>query len=168
MDVVEEFLTQTPWWVWVLFAWVIHRGWKARRARESSLRKTGMLPAILAVAGIIQLVYLFGVRAETVAVWLGGLVVGAIIGRRLLRDAPITADRARGVLMLPPDRALLPILLLLFAGKFAFGAFDAISAEELAASDLGLVELAFTGFTTGLLAGRFWVYLTRYLAAPRA
>lgn len=162
VEIFTQFIIHTPLWVWALLTYLIFRGIKARYPARTSLLKLAIIPAIFAVWGIADLARLYGLRAEVVGLWLGGIAMGAGIGWRLLAHADIRADHTTGTLWRPADRTLLALLLLTFGVKYSFGAIAAISPDLLQHAGFRLADLLLSGAFTGIFIGKFARYARAY------
>lgn len=164
VEIVTQFMVQTPLWVWALLACLIFRGVKARRPARTSLPKLAIIPAIFAIWSLADLTRLYGLQRGTAGPWLAGLAVGALIGWRLLAHADIRADRAAGIVERPADDTLLPLLLMTFALRYGVGALAATAPDLLFHQAFRVTDLLLSGVFTGIFIGKF----TRYVRACTA
>lgn len=167
MDVVAHFLKETPWWVYVLFVYLVTRGLKSRKPAEVSLPKLAVIPALLTVWSLAELARIYGMTPQATLIWVVGLVAGVAIGWLLLKGKAITADPASGVIHRPADLTLLPLILVTFAVKYAFGAIGSISPDLLQEPAFRLADLGLSGLFSGIFVGKFAVYAGRYLSARK-
>ena len=163
MAAVSQFLVHTPLWVYILFAYLVFRGVKGLKPGETTLGKIAIIPVVFTVWGLAELARLYGMAVDAIAIWLGGLVIGAAIGYLILRNAAISVDRATGVIHRPADFTLLPLVVLIFAVKYTFGAIGAISPDLLMEPGFRIADLGLSGLFTGTFVGKFAVYALRYL-----
>lgn len=166
MEILQQFLVQTPFWVWILLAYLIFIGIKARRPGNTSLVKMAIIPVIFTAWGLYNLVTLYGIAVDTAALWLAGIAVGAAIGWYILSRYTIVADRPAGVLHRPADNTLLPLLIATFAVKYSFGVISATSPQLLAETGFRIADLALSGFFTGIFIGKFIRYAWIWRSAP--
>lgn len=132
MDTAMQFLTHTPAWVYVLFAYLVYRGIRACKPGETSLLSLAIIPALFTAFGLYTLLRQYGAHVPTLGLWLVALLVGAGIGTLLVRGSALRADRARRVIHRPADYTVLPLMLLAFAAKYTFGAMLAVAPEQTA------------------------------------
>lgn len=168
MSTIAAFLTHTPAWVYVLFAYLLWRGVQARRERSGPPWKFAIVPALFMLWGLWGLRTLYGFSPDAVVLWLVGLAVGAGVGWLLVRGSTIAADRSQGVLHLSPDRTLLPLLMATFAVRYAFGAVGSISPDLLQLATFRVADLLLSGVLTGIFVGKFALYMRVYQAASLA
>lgn len=170
MEILQQFLTQTPVWVWFLLVYLIMKGVKARRPGDTTLLKMAIIPVIFTAWGLSDLVTLYGVAADTTLIWLLGIAVGSVIGWMIVSRYAIVADRAAGVIHRPADNTLLPLLLLTFAIKYSFGVIGATSPALLAEMGFRIADLVLSGLFTGIFIGKFlrYVWVWNAAATPAA
>jgi hypothetical protein len=162
------FLSHTPPWVFVLLAYFVWRGVRAMRPADVTLPKLALLPAILTVWGGYELIRVYGLAPDVCGIWAAGLLIGIFIGFLVLRDAAISADPASGIIHRPADFTVLPLILVIFAVKYAFGAMAVINPAMLQEFSMRLADLGLSGVFTGIFIGKFAVYALRYLSARTA
>jgi hypothetical protein len=166
MNAVSQALSNTPWWVYVLFVVLVRRGLAAGRANVSPLWRLAILPAVFAVWDLAGIAENRSVTAGALVAWLLPLLVGAWLGHWLVRRIALRADHENWLIGLDGDPTVLPLVLLIFAAKYALGyitgADPALSRDFL----FLLADLAVGGFCTGIFVGRFATYLWKFRTAP--
>jgi hypothetical protein len=168
MDILVQILAHVPWWVFALFAYLVMRGVKARRPGETTLLKLAVVPGLLLLMGLNELWHLFGFALPEALVWLAGLAAGVGIGSWILRRAPITVDRARGIIHRPADLTVLPLVLVIFVVKFAFGMMAAVAPDLLQQPLFRFLDIGSSGLFGGIFLGKFRVYGLHALRARPA
>lgn len=168
MDILQQFIAKTPWYVWVIFVWVLMRGIKARQPGETTLSKMATIPLIFTAWGLYDLYSIYGLSIDAALLWLAGIVVGSVMGLWLLGRFNITVDRARGVFHRPADMSLLPLLLATFAIKYTFGVIGAMSPQLLAEPPFRISDLVLSGMFTGIFVGKFLGYLRLWRVAQQS
>ncbi|SEQ41748.1 hypothetical protein SAMN05428969_3003 [Devosia sp. YR412] len=166
MDILSQFLTQTPVWVWVLFAYLLFRGIKGRNPGDTTLLKMAILPVIFTAWGLYDLVTLYGVALDTAGFWLVGIALGAAVGWGIVSRYEIVPNRAAGTLHHPADYTLLPLLMLTFAVKYGFGVVAAVSPDLLQETTFRIADLTLSGLFTGIFIGKFARYVWVWNNAP--
>jgi hypothetical protein len=164
METIVQILTHTPWWVFLLFVFLVSRGVRAFNPAEVSLVQLAILPAVFIIWGLAGLTERYGVEFGAFALWLAALAIGAGIGAAILRGAALKADRTRGVLYRPADFTVLPLILAAFFSKYALAVMTARSPEIASAAGFRVADLAISGFFAGIFVGKFATYLRVYFA----
>ena len=158
MEILRQFLIQTPFWVWFILVWLVMRGVAARKPGETTLTKMAIIPLIFTAWGLYDLVTLYGATAESAALWLTGIVLGSGSGWLIVGRFAITVDRTTGVFQRPADMSLLPLLLATFAVKYGFGVVAAIAPQLMAETLFRVSDLMLSGAFTGIFVGKFLHY----------
>ncbi len=167
MEILQQFLIQTPWYVWAILVWVLIRGVKAMTPGETTLVRMLTIPLIFTAWGLSDLVRLYGASPEATALWLAGIAIGSVIGWWIVGRFAITVDVATGVFHRPADMSLLPLLLTTFAIKYAFGVVGAVSPALLAEPVFRISDLLLSGGFTGIFVGKFVRYCWLWHVARR-
>lgn len=166
MEILQQFLVQTPIWAWLLLAYLVFKGIKARQPGDTTLVKMAIIPVIFTAWGLWDLVTLYGIAADTAGLWLLGIALGAGIGWLIVSRYAIVADRAARLLHRPADNTLLPLLLVTFAVKYVFGVIAAVSPDLLVQPGFRIADLTLSGLFTGIFIGKFIRYAWLWRSAP--
>lgn len=166
MEMLGQILLHTPIWVYVLFVYLVMRGIRARKAGETTLLKLAIIPALLTIWGVTDLTRLYGLNLLSLCPWTVAFAAGALIGWMLLRGQRLDIDRSRGIIRRPPDFTVLPLVLLAFAAKYAFGVIAAAAPAMLTEPSFRLADLLSSGLFAGIFAGKFTSYATRFMKVP--
>ena len=164
MEWAIQILAHTPWWVYVLFAFLVSRGIRACRPADVTLYQLALVPALLTGWGLTDLARRYGADLAACAPWLLALAVGIAVGAAILRGVPVRDDRGRGIIHRPADFTVLPLILLAFAIKYSFAVAAAISPGLLHEANYRLADLATSGLFAGIFVGKFARYVKVYLA----
>jgi len=113
-------IISTPWWVWVLFAYLIFVGIKARKGGVMPLWRLFILPVILVVWFLWSAFAKFGFHFGLLGLWILGLAIGCAIGWLYVRKKEVKSDKNHFLIEVPADKALLPYLVILFLVKYFF------------------------------------------------
>jgi hypothetical protein len=149
---VLDILSHTPAWVWALLVALLALGFAQTRARELSLGRVTVLPAILATLSLLGAASGFGLSPVALGAWVAGFFLayryaGALVR---VRGASWSAQSAR--LHVPGSWVPLFLIVGLFLLKYAVGVTLAMR-HTLALDPLfaGACSLAY-----GAFAGLFW------------
>jgi hypothetical protein len=165
MQWIIQILAHTPWWVFVLFAFLISRGIRALEPAEVSLVQLALVPALLTGWGLYDLARRYNFDVAALAPWLLALALGAALGVAILGRSALSADRARGTVRRPADFTVLPLILVAFAAKYTLAVMAALSPALLADTAYRLTDLGISGLFAGIFLGKFGRYVSVYLAA---
>lgn len=165
MEAIIRILAHTPWWVFLLFAFLVSRGIRAFNPAEISLAQLATVPAIFTIWGLVGLNERYGLSLGAIAFWLAALAIGAIIGAKIMEGTALKGDRTRGVVYRPADFTVLPLILIAFGSKYALAVVAATSPEIASAVGFRFVDLGISGLFGGMFVGKFARYLRAYLVS---
>jgi hypothetical protein len=164
MELIFQVLAHTPWWVFLLFAFLVSRGVRAFNPAEVRLSQLALLPAVFIVWGLAGLYQRYGLDVAALALWLVAAAIGAAIGLAILRKAPLKADRARGIVYRPADFTVLPLILVAFLAKYSLAVMAAMSPDLAASAGFRVADIGVSGLFAGIFVGKFAIYVKAYLA----
>jgi hypothetical protein len=166
MDAIIAALKHTPWWVFLIFAFVMARGVTALRTRTVEISRLAIIPVIFAVWGAYNLFNLFGLNPEAVAISAIALLAGAAFGLLLSRHGIVRADRDKGLVEVSGSPVTLILVLIIFASKYALAYW--VATDPGARDSIGFLatNAIVSGLVIGIFAGRFAGLWRRYKAAP--
>tara|TARA_R110002020_G_scaffold197060_6_gene398099 strand:- start:4648 stop:5190 length:543 start_codon:yes stop_codon:yes gene_type:complete len=168
MEALVDTLRGTPWWVWLILAYLIVVGIRRSKTTVSPMWKVFILPAIILVLELGSVRQQLGADPLHAAVWLAGLAAGAGVGLLLVRSMPIRADRSKGLVEIPGSWSYLVALLLIFGIKYYFGYKTAVDPATMSQPGWVMGQLAITGALAGWLIGRAGGILWKYRAAAHS
>jgi hypothetical protein len=163
MNMLQQFASHTPLWVWALLIFLLTRGIAAMKPAETSLAKLAIVPALFTAWGLWSISQRYGASWIAWGEWLAGIIAGMGIGWMLLRRATLTMNPATGTLWRSADFTLLPLLLITFAVKYGFESALAMSPSLSANATFSATYLLLSGGFTGIFIGKY----CRYLRASR-
>ncbi len=158
---MEAVLSGTPWWVWVLFVYIIMIGLKAKKARVVPLYKLLIVPILFVSLTLHTLteVPLSGVNIT-------GFIVPTLLGLGLgfwqIWRLHLKVDKKRKLLHIPGSWVTLILVLIIFSSKYYFEYSETMN--PLIVEEVGFVlsMLAISGLCTGIFIGRVICYLYRF------
>ena len=98
---IWEALIHTPWWVYLLFLYLLKVGFDATKTRVVSLKKLFILPSIFLTISINSLITSFRLSPSTIGVYLFSLLFGIGGGWLLVRNVNLKFDLQRVLIQLP-------------------------------------------------------------------
>lgn len=160
---LQQLISNTPVWVWLLLGFLVTRGIGAMKPGETSLTKLAIVPALFTAWGLWSISHRFGSSWEAWGEWLVGIGAGMGLGWMLLRRATLSLNLATGALWRSADYSLLPLLLVTFAVKYGFETALSVSPSLSADGIFRAAYLLLSGGFTGIFIGKY----CRYLRASR-
>ncbi|QTF08899.1 hypothetical protein HC231_14040 [Brenneria izadpanahii] len=82
-------IRHTPSWVWILLAYLIYAGIKARQPRQQSLRRLLVLPIIFLCWGLSSILHNLTMTEVAVAGFVLALIIGLALGWMLGKNAGV-------------------------------------------------------------------------------
>lgn len=161
MMYIWEVLTHTPWWVFVLFFYLLKVGIDATKPRTVILKKLFILPSIFLGISINTLFKSFDLSFSTLGMYLSSLILGIMIGLLLIKNLQIKFDRDHNLIRLPGTFSTLILILITFSTKYYFG-YLLSTAPSIAKNPLFIIsQLGMSGVCSGLFIGRLICFLFR-------
>lgn len=147
-----DILTSAPWWVYVLFLFLLRIGIRATRYRTLSLKRLYLLPSIFTLWNIGWLVERTQEQVFLVHYWIAGLGVGTILGWLTVCYWIVHADRQRKLINIPGSWSTLILIVLVFTIRYYFIANYHLHPEL--APRLYPPDAFISGIATGIFIGR--------------
>jgi hypothetical protein len=163
--VISSAIKGTPWWVWLLFAFLLKRGIKAMRTRVVQLWTIFLMPVVFLGLAISGLITNKCTTCYSLSVWVMALCAGIIAAWFLNRTLQIKADKNKYLIQLPGSASTLVMILGIFAIKYFFGYLAAVNYELATTLPFIYAKLAIYGLISGLTIGKMLRYLDDYRKA---
>lgn len=159
MQVAWGILIHTPWWVFLLFAYLVWQGVRALQPRTQALPRLLIVPAIFIVWGLSRIGLRHDDNAWPLLAWLIGAMLLAPLafftGPRLL-----AVDRSKGLVTRAGSAVPLIRNMAVFAVQYAVAVAAAMHLD--AHSTGAIVGRALSGATAGYFVGWALALLRRY------
>ena len=164
MTFAGQVVTRTPFYVWLLLAYLVWQGVRALRPRTQPLVRVFLVPLLFIAAGVMPLLIGPHVGGELLAAW---VLAAALLGPVGFLTGPTlqAVDRSAGTVTRPGSCVPLLRNVTVFVLQYAIAV--AMEVQVDAAGWLALVGRVVSGATAGYFLG--WAIATgqHYLAAPR-
>ena len=154
-----QIITGTPYWVWVLFAYLLLIGVRALKKRRAPLYRFGIMPAIFILWSLSSL---FSKPTSLTVIWAALVLMGSLTSYHLASRLRITADKTSGLIEIPGSIIPLVLSCSFFSIKYILGvsfALDPLLKTNLLISGF---DAAVSGLISGISVGRFFRILSRY------
>jgi hypothetical protein len=153
-----QILIHTPSWVFVLFAYLVWQGLRARRPRTVTIWRSLIVPAVFIVWGLSGLLLRRPGSVWPLTAWAAAALLLAPAG--LLTTKPFKLDHETGEISRPGSFAPLIRNLTVFALQYTVAVIAAIHPND--ATVAAIVGRAISGATTGYFLGRTIALLRQY------
>lgn len=161
METIIVALKGTPWWVYVLFVYLVIIGFLAAKTRIISIWRLFIIPIVFTVLSLETL--LTAVKPDFFAVssWLIAIIIGTLLGMWQVSHWRIQTDRKHFLVRVPGNWSTLILILIIFATKYYFSYKLAIDPHLIDQTWFEFNMLAVSGLCTGLFIGRLVYFIYR-------
>jgi len=166
MENFIQILLPTPWWVYVLFAYILYVGIKATRMRSVPVLQLFIAPSIFTILSIHTLVGRISDHLLYIIPWGIATAVGIAIGWIEMHRLNIIVDRKNHLLKIPGSVFTLILFLLFFGSKYYYGFMSATDPERTKEIQFVIFILLISGIGTGIMWVRGFGYFFKYLKNP--
>ncbi len=146
-------LSHTPLWVWILFAFLIMRGYAALSEREMNISQLFILPLLFLIWGVWGLKEEFNFNVASSVGMFSGLALGIVAGWRLWKNQPRLKNKPHSDRIIRAGTPLTLIFIIMgFGSKYCLLVWLSLHPEAHYAVQFS----ALFGVITGLVDGLFW------------
>ena len=153
MNIISTFLTSTPWYVYLIFAYLVFVGIKALKGGILPLGKLFILPIIFVWMSVDTINQHLGFTSIHLGYWALGIVIGSVIGWWQFNRLNIVVDQQHKLLQVPGSVIALTLIVLTFAVKYYIG-YTLVAHPHFSiafAQKLLVISVVFNGFFIGRL-----------------
>ena len=161
MNEIWQILLHTPWWVFLIFVYLLRVGINATKPRIISLNKILILPAIFLFISINSFITTFQISTLLLSTYSLSLLIGIGGGWLLVRNLNLKFDQQNNLIKVPGSFTTLILTLIIFSTKYYFGYSIATNPSVTEKIHFTLLQLVVSGICTGLFIGRALCYLSR-------
>ncbi len=156
-----DLLSGTPWWVYLIFLYLLWIGFQASKPRKIPLRRLFILPLLLTVWSLYGLFLRMDGRYGYFVVWIVALLVGGALGWVWVRKWKATVNWHEKTINLPGSWSVLIFVLIIFVAKYWFGYTYSVNPESVYNPTIFLSDAIISGFITGIFVGRVACFCTK-------
>lgn len=161
MNAAWQIINHTPWWVYLLFVYLIFISYRATKTKIVSLKRLVLIPIIFVFIALHTLLTLVTPSIETILVAFITALIGGIFGWLHIRSLNIKFDKRRALLQIPGSWLTMALILIVCITKFMFSYELALDPKIVNDTPFEISLLAVTSFCAGLFLGRFACYIYR-------
>jgi hypothetical protein len=165
MENLIQILLHTPWWVYVLFGFILYVGIKATKMRSIPVRQLFIGPSIFTVLSIYILVGRIGDHFLYIIPWGIASIIGIAIGWVEMHRLNIVVDRKNRLLKIPGSAFTLILFLLFFGSNYYYGFLSATDPERVKQIQFVIYILLVSGIGTGIMWVRGFGYFFKYVTS---
>lgn len=160
---LQQIITNTPVWVWILLAVLIYRGLVASVDRVTSIRSAFLIPVVMLGLSVQGVASAFGAADYAMPVWFAALLAGTALTWSIVDPGRLSADPANGTVRQPGSWTPLALMMGIFLTKYTVAVMLTVHPElkQQAVFVAGVCTLY------GLFSGIFLGRLLRIVAVYR-
>ena len=121
LEAIQQTLLNTPWWVYLLFAYVVFVGIKAKQGGVVPFRRLLIMPIVLTFLSFHTLLTMTIWRGSLILAFIFALAAGVFWTCQLVCRKKIKVDKKKYLLDLPGSYFTLILVFLIFAVKYYIG-----------------------------------------------
>jgi hypothetical protein len=161
---ILEILKGTPWWVYVLFVYLIFIGFKARYSKDPvSMIKLVILPLLFNIWSIYSLITKYEITLSTTLIWFFVTLFGFGIGWWMTLGVKIkVVNKKKGLIKLPNTWSTLILVLIIFVSKYTLGVLLGMNPAIKDNIVFYSLDLIISGAIAGVFLGRFLCLFSKY------
>ena len=149
---LQQILIRTPFYVWLILAGLLYRGYLSSKDREVDLWKLFLIPALMPLLTIPDLAIKFGQLGTTFAIWAMAAVVTAVLTWQC-SSPKVTLAAQPGKVLVRGSWLPLAAMMLVFFTKYALNIMLAVSPQARHDSVFAAVVCSLLGLFNGLFFG---------------
>ncbi|MBC3813215.1 DUF6622 family protein [Undibacterium aquatile] len=156
---LQQILINTPIWVWALLAFLIYRGVLMSRDRQVTLRATFILPLLMLGLSLQGLIQHFGIRFESVGLWLLSAVCVSILNAAFFGKNSVRVVSEK---LIQLQGSWMPLILMMLIFFLKYCENIAVVVQPELRSNIGFISVCSISF--GIMNGLFLGKLLRVLS----
>ena len=161
MDSLWQALTGAPWWVYVLFIYLMSIGIKSLKPRTIPFQRVVLFPLIFVTWSAYDLYTKVKLGHPTlIPWWLICLTFGAILGYIEVYKWHFEVDKKKQTITIPPNYSTIVLILLIFSINFFFGYYYA--TQTIVSYGMYFANIVIGSLVTGIFLGRGIVFFLNY------
>lgn len=154
MEAIYDALNHTPWWVFLLFIYLLKVGVDASKPSKVSLIKLFILPTLFFLLSLNNLYTAVQTTPFNFLIYGIFLGFGLIVGYFLVKNLSINFDPETREVILPGTYTTLVLILFIFSSKYYFGYSLANDPNLLEDTYFERLMLAVSSLWAGIMVGR--------------
>ncbi|MDF1795000.1 MAG: hypothetical protein P1U63_00545 [Coxiellaceae bacterium] len=158
METVKGFIVGTPWWVYLLFVYLIYIGFKASKGRIVSIYKMLLLPVIFGWLAIDTIMQDFTIDAWAMTSFIVSLIVFTWLGYLHVIKMKCEVDRDHRLVKASGTWSVLFLVLIIFFSKYYFGYQLAVNPDIVHNRHFEMTYIAVSAACIGYLLGKVIAY----------
>jgi len=162
MENLGSFIKEIPWWVYIVFIYLVNVGIRAMRPRTIPISKVILMPLFFVCWSFYGLYgkLLLGFFS-LIPIWFICLSIGAYLGVKEVQSWRYQVNHRKGEITIPGNYSTLVLLLIIFGLKFFWSSLYA--TLEYIPTWIYFADIITGAIVTGFFVGRAGILFRRYL-----
>ena len=151
---MQQILSNTPPWVFALFAGLLAFGLMQTRNRKVNRFLAYLLPVGMVALSLAGVQSSFGFNLVPVALWAGGLALVTLIGHMFFRDTQVVFHRTTNAFYIPGSWTPLIVIMAIFFTKYVVAVMHALKIDAANSPAFAMALSLAYGCFSGYFAAR--------------
>ena len=156
---IMQILTNTPKFVFVLFAFLVWLGVKQMYARTMGLNRAIIVPVAMTALSLVGVISAFGNSSQALLAWFAAAAVVCTASLQVLRADRVQYDAGARSFQMPGSVVPLVLFMGIFFTKYVVGASMAMQPALAHNANFALIVCALYGSFSGIFMARAAVLL---------
>ena len=165
MEYFFEILKGTPWWVYLLFSFLLIKGWKARNSQVMAFKKIFLLPLFLVVWSSHSLIKKYSPTIFLISMFALFAAVGIFYGWSSLRSKGLKVDKKKALIEIPGTWATLIFSMVIFSFKYMLGVFYSLNPLLIHTLLFTSVDVMLSAGISGMFLGKLFGFCSQFMKA---
>ena len=151
---VWNIISQTPWWVYLLFFYLFSIGIRASKTNIVHLYKLFFIPLVFVFFSIHTLVSTVTIDIFTLTTWFCAILIGSVLGWFQLSKYKLIIDKKNKLIQMPGTWTTLIFILIVLTMKYYFSYELAVDPTLAEHTEFEIAMLSTLSVFTGLFIGK--------------
>jgi len=158
---ILEALLGTPWWVYLVFLYLLKVGVGATKTHVVSVKKLFVIPVVFWIHSMTTILFSFQFSQFSCALYSFSLLCGMGGGWLLISNLNLKFDKYRGLIQVPGNWSTITLIMFVLSAKYYFGYSLAVNPEISQDPNFKILMLTVSGVCSGVFLGRLFCFLFR-------
>ena len=166
METLLITLWYTPWWVHVLFCFLVSVGVKASRTAVVIIQKMLIAPVVFTLLSLQSLYTHLDIDLFVLTVYVLSSCAGILGGFLQVSMQSLRVDRERSLIEIPGTWSVMVLVMIIFFTKYYFGYELSVDPDALKNTAFEVAFIGFNALCTGMFIGKAACFYHRLSKDP--
>ncbi len=163
---ILKILSKTPYWIFLVFGYLIYLGIKSTKKRIVSITKLSIISVVFLIFSIKHLNFLWDISDFIAYIWLGTILIGIFFGWISFVGKEVIVDKKRGLVQIPGSYNVLFIVMFVFISRYIIGFISAITLDLTIEPYMIFLKVFVSSLPAGILLGRLLFIFKNHTYGP--